>query len=121
MSPYKCGSCEEMEPESFTLCYRRRGSRLLSSSATRYNAAAIRFINNYSLCTRENYSLYPPLTSTHPLTCSVLQLLPVFFLDSSLLHPSSCYTLMLRRTSSSFSIVCVCGILLAFCTSLRAA
>lgn len=26
----------------------------------RARASAIRFINNYSLCTRENYSLYPP-------------------------------------------------------------
>lgn len=30
--------------------------------ATSCDAAAIRFINNYSLCTRENYSLYPPST-----------------------------------------------------------
>jgi len=29
-------------------------------------AAAIRFINNYSLCTRENYSLYPPPTASSP-------------------------------------------------------
>jgi len=29
--------------------------------------AAIRFINNYSLCTRGNYSLYPPPTApSHP-------------------------------------------------------
>lgn len=30
----------DIEPESFTSCYRRWGSRLLSSSTTKYNAAS---------------------------------------------------------------------------------
>lgn len=96
MNPYKRGSWEEMEPESFTSCYRRRESRLLSPSRVRPSttAAAIRFINNYSLCTRENYSLYPSSTST--CSCAFRQLLSVFFLDSSLLYPSPCHALVAK-------------------------
>lgn len=89
MSPYKCpvkrwswkASCRVTEDEAV--------GTVPSPSATRYNGCAIRFINNYSLCTRENYSLYPPSASTHPLTCSVNS-----SLFSSSIHlfltPSSC-------------------------------
>lgn len=79
---------------------------------------AIRFINNYSLCTRENYSLYPPSTSTHPLT--FCQLLLVFFLDSSLLHPPSRYMRSCHDVPRLHSVLCVCRTLPAFYALLRA-
>lgn len=59
--------------------YWRRGNRPPSTSNVQLQHRAIRFINNYSLCTRENYSLYPPSTSTHLCSCNILPyLLPRF-------------------------------------------
>lgn len=117
MSPYKCESCVETEPESFASCYRRQGSRLLSSTATKYNTApSVSLIITACVPTKITPFIHPRRV---PTLLRVPPTPPVFSLDSSLLHSPSCYALMLQRTSSLFSIVCLWNFTSILCTTAR--
>lgn len=98
MNPYKRGSWERRwSRKASHRVTEDRESQLLSPRVECdqvQRTAAIRFINNYSLCTRENYSLYPSSTST--CSCTFRQLLSVFFPDSSLFYLSPYRALVVK-------------------------
>lgn len=57
---------------------------------------SLSLIITHSLCTRENYSLYPSSTSTCLLLHVPPRLISTLFLNSSLLYPSPCHALLAK-------------------------
>lgn len=117
MSPYKCESCVRDGAGKLRIVLSKTRKSTVELDCDEVQRRAIRFINNYSLCTHENYSLYPPSTCTHPLTCSANSscFLPRFI--SSPLSVMLC--VHANNVPRLHSVLCVCGTLLAFYAPLR--
>lgn len=116
MNPYKRGSWEEMEPESFTSCYRRRESRLLSPSRVRPSTTQPPSVSLIiTACVPAKITPF-----IHPRREPALARSANSSLFSSSIHLSSIFRRAMRSLpsiSSSSGIVCLQNFTDALCTT----